>query len=404
MLGPLRAGIQQLLRTGSRPTDSRDVRLRKEALVLLAAFITVMGTLWTATYLLLGLALSAAVPFTYQVVSVVSLAWFARTGNFDVLRASQIGCMLVLPFVLQWTLGGFENSSAVMIWAFAAPVGALVFYGPRQAAWVFAAFLALTLVSAAIDQLLVPLAPPLPDRLRLLFFLLNIGALSTVTYVVMQYFVAARERAQAESERLLHNVLPPPIADRLRAGESPIADDYAVVTVLFADVAGFTALTRNATADEVINILNRVFSEFDQLAEDHGLEKIKTIGDAYMAVAGAPAARADHAEAAAAMALDMLAAVERVGAEVGRPLALRIGIHAGPAMAGVIGRRKFAYDLWGDAVNVASRMESHGVPGRIQVSEAVVRLLEPRYRFEERGLIEIKGLGEMRTFFLIGRA
>ena len=193
--------------------------------------------------------------------------------------------MLVLPFVLQWTLGGFESSSAVMVWAFTAPIGALVFYGPRPATWVFGVYLALTALSALIDPLVRPLAPPLPDGLRLVFFLLNIGAVGTVTYAVLRYFVAARERAQAEAERLLHNVLPPPIAERLRAGEELIADDHPAVTVVFADVAGFTPLARQAGADEVITILNRVFSAFDEIVERHGLEKIKTIGDEYMAVA-----------------------------------------------------------------------------------------------------------------------
>lgn len=402
--GVLRELGDRLLRIGVRQTDSADERLRKRALVLTAASITVLGTVWTAIYLLLGLPLAAAAPFSYQVISLASLVWFARGGDFRMLQASQLGSMLVLPFVLQWSLGGFVNSSAVMIWAFTAPMGALVFAGPRRATWVFAGYLGLAGLSAVIDPWLAAHPPQLPDWLRLTFFLLNIGAVSTVTYAVLRYFVAARERAQAEAERLLHNVLPESIADRLRAGEQPIADDHPAVTVLFADVAGFTPLARQAGADEVIAILNRVFSGFDELASRHGLEKIKTIGDAYMAVAGVPSARPDHAEAAAAMAFDMLAETGRAGAEVGRSLALRIGIHSGPAMAGVIGQRKFAYDLWGDAVNVASRMESHGVSGRIQVSEAVVALLDGKYRFEERGVIEVKGLGEMRTFFLLGPA
>jgi adenylate cyclase len=404
MLGASDAAVQRLLRLGALPTDTRDVRLRKSALVLTASFITVMGSAWTATYLWLGLPLAAAVPLSYQVISVVSLAWFARTADFTVLRVSQLGCMLVLPFVLQWILGGFDNSSAVMIWAFSAPVGALVFYGPRQATWAFLGFLGLTVVSALADPLLAADAPRLPDLLRTAFFMLNIGALAAVVFVVMRYFVAAREQAQAETEALLQRVLPVSIANRLRAGEQPIADNHAQVTVLFADVAGFTGFVRAAAAGDVIDLLDRVFTEFDALAERHGLEKIKTIGDAYMAVAGAPQALDDHAGRAADMALDMLAAVERVGHDIGRPLELRVGLHSGPAMAGVIGQQKFAYDLWGDAVNVASRMESQGVPGRVQVSSAVVDLLGGRYRFEERGEIELKGLGPMRTFFLLGPA
>jgi adenylate cyclase len=364
----------------------------------------VLATVWVVTYLLLGLVVSAAVPFAYQLISVASIGWFVRTGDFSTLRLAQIGAMLVLPFVLQWTLGGYGPSSAVMIWAFAAPLGALVFFGPRQAVLVFAGYVALAVFSGIIDPLLPQPASTIPEGLRLVFFVLNIAGVSVVTYAVLQYFVAERERAQAETETLLHSILPRSIADRLKSGAQLIANEHPEVTVLFADLAGFTPLARRAGPAEIVTVLNRVFSAFDELAERHGLEKIKTIGDAYMAVAGAPEPRPDHARAAADMALDMLEAVEVCARELGQPLAVRVGMHSGRAVAGVIGTRKFAYDLWGDAVNVASRMESHGVAGRIQVSDAVRELIGDAYRFEERGAMDIKGLGEMRTWFLLGRA
>lgn len=394
----------RLLQLGARPSDTPDERLRKEALVLTAATIAVLATIWTLTYLLLGLPLAAAVPFTYQVIAVGSLIYLARTGNYNVFRAAQVMSILVLPFVLQWTVGGFEPSSAVMIWAFAAPLGALVFYGTRAAAVVFLAYVGLAVFSGLIDSLLPAPASRIPDDLRLLFFVLNIAGVSVVTYAVLQYFVAARERAQAETDRLLHNILPVPIADRLRSGAQLIANEHPHVTVVFADIADFTPLARRADATELVTILDRVFSAFDELAARHGLEKIKTIGDAYMVVAGAPDPRPDHVRAAAEMALDMLREIERCGRELGAPLTLRIGMHTGRVVAGVIGRRKFAYDLWGDAVNVASRMESQGVAGQIQVSEAVAQALDGQYRFEERGTIDVKGIGEMRTLFLLGRA
>jgi len=404
MLGAGRGVVSRILRIGARPTDSRAVALRKGALVLISVSITALATIWTLTYLALGRPPAAAVPLVYQATSLASLVYLARTGNLDVLRFVQVGTVTVLPFMLQWTLGGFDNSSAVMVWAFAGPLGALVFYGTRPAVAFFAVYIGLTLLSGLVDPWLAAGAQRLPEGLRLTFFVLNVGGVSLVTYAVLQYFVAARERAQAESERLLHNVLPESIADRLRGGEATIADDHPGVTVIFADVAGFTLMARQKPAREVIAVLNEVFTAFDELAARHGLEKIKTIGDAYMAVAGAPDPRPDHAAAAADMALDMLAEVKRCAVSLGQPIELRVGIHSGPAIAGVIGRRKFAYDLWGDAVNVASRMESHGVPGKIQVSEQVRTTLDGAYRFEERGDIEVKGLGQMRTFFLLGRA
>jgi len=399
----LRDGV---LRIGARPSDRPEMRVRKEALVLIAVTIAVLAILWVATYLLLDRPVSAAVPIAYQVITIASLAYFARTGSFGVLREVQVSTILVLPFVLQWTLGGFANSSLVMVWAFTAPLGALVLYTPRRAALVFAAYVALIVVSGLIDPYLEAHTEPLPTLVREVFFAFNIGFVSLVTYAVLQYFVADRERAQRATDELLHNVLPYTIADRLKAGEQRIADDHDTVAVVFADVAGFTGLAHEAGADEVLTILDRLFTAFDGLAERFGLEKIKTIGDAYMAVAGAPAPRsqADSLRAAADMALAMLPAAVVVADEVGRPLELRIGIHAGPAIAGVIGRQKFVYDLWGDAVNVASRMESHGVPGRIQVSDTVAAALGGEYLFEDRGTIDIKGLGSMHTYFLLAPA
>ena len=401
MLNPPRLR-DRLMALGVRPADRPDERLRKQALVLTAVTITVLATLWTATYLLLGRPLAAALPFSYQVISVVGLAYFARTADYGTFRLSQTVAMLVLPVLLQWSLGGFVNSSAMMIWAFTSPLAALVLYGARQAVLVFGAYVALTVLSGVIDGPLAAGAAPIAAELRLLFFVLNIVGVSFVVYAVLRYFVAARERAQQETDNLLHNILPLEIADRLKAGEQRIADDHAAVSVLFADVAGFTAFARRADAAAVITLLDRVFTAFDALADRYGLEKIKTIGDAYMAVAGAPRPRPDHARAAADMALAMVDETARIAAELGHPLDVRVGIHSGSAMAGVIGRRKFAYDLWGDAVNVASRMESHGVPGRVHVSEAVEAALRGEYRFEERGVIEVKGLGQMRTFFLLG--
>ncbi len=404
MLNGLGALRDRLLNVGMRPTDRPEDRVRKGALVLTAVMIAGLATVWTATYLLLGRPLSAAVPFAYQIIVVVGLVYFARSGDFNLFRLSQMVSMLVLPFVLQWTLGGFVNSSAMMIWAFTSPLGALVLSGRRQAALLFAGYLGLTVVSGLIDPALAASTTPLPGDIRQLFFVLNIGGVSTVVYAVLQYSVGARERAQQETDRLLHNILPERIADRLKSGEQRIADDLPAVSVLFADVAGFAPLAREAGAAEVLAILDRLFTAFDVLADRYGLEKIKTIGDAYMAAAGAPEPRPDHVSAAADMALAMVDETARVALEVGRELTLRVGMHSGAAMAGVIGRRKFVYDLWGDAVNVASRMESHGVAGRIQVSAAVEAQLRGEYRFEERGTIEVKGLGQMRTYFLLGRA
>mgnify|MGYP005848467253 CR=1 FL=1 len=208
---------------------------------------------------------------------------------------------------------------------------------------------------------------------------------------------------QACAEDLLLNILPEPVAQRLKLAESTIADSFAEVTVLFADLVNFTELSAQIPATKLVDLLNKIFSQFDHLSEKHGLEKIKTIGDAYMVVGGLPMPRPDHAEAIAEMALDMQDAIARFQRNDGNPFCLRIGINTGPVVAGVIGTKKFTYDLWGDTVNVASRMESQGVAGRIQITDTTFEHLKDKYIFEPRGVTPIKGKGEMMTYWLIGR-
>jgi class 3 adenylate cyclase len=208
--------------------------------------------------------------------------------------------------------------------------------------------------------------------------------------------------ANAKSERLLLNILPGVIAERLKESAQPIADRLESVTVLFADICGFTPLSESLSPEGLVHLLNQIFSEFDALAERHGLEKIKTIGDAYMAAAGLPSPRPDHAAAVARMALDMVAVMEGFQAPNGRKVQMRIGIHSGPVVAGVIGSKKFSYDLWGDTVNTASRMESHGVVGGVTLSESTHELLRAQFRCTDRGMIYVKGKGEMRLFQLDG--
>jgi len=209
--------------------------------------------------------------------------------------------------------------------------------------------------------------------------------------------------AQEKSEALLLNILPRSIADRLKAGESTIVDTFPEVTVLFADLVGFTELSARVSGTEMVRLLDELFTTLDQLAHEQGLEKIKTIGDAYMVVGGLPIPRPDHAPAVAELALNMIEVVEKKFAQNEFPVRLRIGINSGPVVAGVIGRNKFSYDLWGDTVNTASRMESYGLAGAIQVSDATQQLLKRDYSFTPRALGLVKGKGELTAWLLTGR-
>ncbi|NEP14285.1 MAG: adenylate/guanylate cyclase domain-containing protein [Symploca sp. SIO2C1] len=206
-----------------------------------------------------------------------------------------------------------------------------------------------------------------------------------------------------KADKLLLNVLPQPIASRLKQKTSTIAESFTDVSILFADIVDFTHLSTKISPIEIVNLLNQIFSEFDELAAQHGLEKIKTIGDAYMVAGGLPNPRIDHAEAIAEMGLDMQSKIAHFRTRQGEPFMLRIGINSGPVVAGVIGLRKFIYDLWGDTVNTASRMESQGIPGSIQVTEETYQLLSGKFIFEERGIIDVKGKGQMKTYLLTGR-
>lgn len=221
-------------------------------------------------------------------------------------------------------------------------------------------------------------------------------------FLVVTLFVRDITNAEAEIERLLLNILPRPIADRLRADEQHIADAIDEASILFADIVGFTPLAAKLSPRQVVEVLDEVFSAFDHVADELKLEKIKTIGDAYMVAAGVPTPRADHAQAIVAMALRMREIVAEVGARTELDLQIRIGINTGPVVAGVIGTRKFAYDMWGDTVNTASRLESHGLPGEIHLSRSTRDRLGDRYAVESRGEIEVKGKGKLETFFLRG--
>ncbi|HEY9402432.1 MAG TPA: adenylate/guanylate cyclase domain-containing protein [Pyrinomonadaceae bacterium] len=218
-----------------------------------------------------------------------------------------------------------------------------------------------------------------------------------------QAYLAQLRVEREKSERLLLNILPSAIAERLKEDQGVIAESFAEATILFSDVVGFTQMSAQITPVELVYLLNEIFSSFDELAARHGLEKIKTIGDAYMVAAGLPERRADHAEAMAEMGLDMQAALDAFNRARGTTLNIRTGINTGPVVAGIIGTSKFIYDLWGDAVNTASRMESHSTPGRIQVTAATYERLRHAYLFEPRGTINVKGKGDMPTYFLLGR-
>ena len=399
--------FSKILRLGVSLDDTQDIRLQKSILVGGSFMFIAAGALWGAAYLLLNQPVAGTIPLSYAIVSLLSVFYFSLTRRYGFFRLSQLVLILVLPFLLMVALGGFINSSAVILWSFICPLGALLFAEQKQAPRWLLAYLVLLALSGFL-QPYVRVSSYLPQGLVIGFFVLNIGVVSTIAFVLLHYFVGQKELAyrllraeQDRSESLLLNVLPREIADRLKSGEQTIADQHPTVSILFADLVGSTPLTNLLSPNEMVELLNEIYSHFDSLVEKYGVEKIRTIGDNYMIASGLPRPRADHAQALAHLAWEMNAYVAGLAPVGERRLAFRFGINSGPVIAGVIGHKKFAYDVWGDTVNIASRMESQGVPGKIQVTQATYELLKNYFVFEAHGSVIIKGKGQMETWFLV---
>jgi adenylate cyclase len=385
---------------GSDPSDSEEVALQKRLAVSLSLAIVPLALAWSAIYLAMDAPLAAAIPGSYTLLAPINTAIFALSRNIRLYRFGQLSMFLVLPWLLMMSLGGFRNSSAVIIWAALAPLAALLFEDlHRTLAWLLG-FIALLIVSVVIQPYLH--APYLPEAFVLWFFVFNIGAVIALAFATVHHFVGQRNFFQQRSEMLLLNILPKEISEALKAGHRTIAAQHEAASILFADVVNFTPMAATMTPLRLVELLNEVFQCFDELVEKYGLEKIKTIGDCYMVAAGVPRSRPDHAQAIVRLALDMQKAVaER---EFGRHrLAFRIGINSGPVVAGVIGRKKFSYDLWGAAVNVASRMETYGESGTVQITRNTYELIKNDFTLEAKGTVNVRGAGELEIWHVLGR-
>ncbi len=396
----------RLGRIGADPDDHQDLRQRKRLLVLLTVLILPVALVWGASYLAFGSRVGV-LPYIYFAVSLGSLIVFARTRKFEPFLIAQLLAILLSTTIGMMLSGGFLPSGGVGLWGMLAPLGALVFLEVRQAIGWFVGFLAAFVLLGIAGELFFT-DIDVPRWVTAMMLALNVIGTGTVAFTVLASFANQRNAAltalrfeQQRSEALLTNVLPSVIAERLKTGES-IADHVDQATIVFADVVDFTPLSQRLTPAEVVGTLDHLFSGFDALVERHGLEKIKTIGDAYMAAAGVPEPREDHAERAALLALDMREAVETSSVADREGLELRIGMNSGPVTAGVIGTKRFLYDLWGDAVNTASRMESNGTPGEIQITASTYELLKEGFVCRRRGTIHVKGKGEMETWYLVG--
>lgn len=342
-------------------------------------------------------AAAVGAPILAAVIALVAMAADSRTFP-AVMHVVCAGTLLTTTAVIIIFGGVFETAGNTS-WAVLTVIGAVAIFADRRAHVWLGVFVVTTITAFVVSRQVEPLYV-LPNRGY--FALFNLIVITLFIYLMLYFFVRQSARLYRESEVLLRNVLPDEIADRLKASDEMIADEFPSASILFADIVGFTPLAADLRPGETVNLLNEVFTGFDRLVESRGLEKIKTIGDAYMVASGVPLARADHARALCELAVDLQ---EHVAAAAfrGKSLQLRIGIASGPVTAGIIGRHKFSYDLWGDTVNLASRMETTGTPGRIQMPATTRALVADGFIWEERGVVEIKGRGPVETWYLVGR-
>ena len=356
--------------------------------------------LWSAIYLAAGVPIAAAIPAFYSIFTPINTAIFAWSRNLGFYRFTQLLTILILPWLVTMSLGGFRESSVVIIWSALCPLGSLLLEDLRRTLLWIVGFVVLLIASALLQPYLVP--ADLPETFVIWFFVLNLGSVIAIVFGLLYYFVGRRNFFQQRSEMLLLNILPKEISEALKADQRTIAAHYDAASILFADVVEFTPMAATMTPLQLVDLLNEVFQCFDGLVEKYDLEKIKTIGDCYMVASGVPRPRSDHASALVDLALDMRAAVAQ-RTFGGRQLSFRMGINTGAVVAGVIGRKKFIYDLWGEAVNLASRMESHGRSRIIQITRSTHELVKDAFDCEPRGTIEVKGAGQMEVWHVLGR-
>ena len=403
----IQRAIPWVARVGVDSQDSDEVRVQKSSLVLGSFMFIIAGALWGILYFLFSEPIAGSIPLSYAIFSLSSVIIFHFTRRYKFFLFSQLLLILFLPFLLMIALGGFVLSSGVILWSVICPLSALIFEKPGKALRWLAAYLVLIAISGFLES--HPLVnSSLSPTLRTIFFVMNTGTVSAIAVILVAYFVSEKnllfallQNEQAKSENLLLNILPREIAAILKNESRTIADHYDNASVLFADMVGFTPLSAELPPVEMVELLNEAFSYFDSLLDKYGVEKIRTIGDSYMVAAGVPRGRSDHAQALVRMALEMRDYVANHTFHNDRRVNFRIGINSGAMIGGVIGKRKFVYDVWGDAVNIASRMESHGLGGAVQITQATYELIKDEFVCEPRGTVNVKGKGEMEVWLVI---
>jgi guanylate cyclase len=397
--------------------EDRDNIIKQKTFLLMVPLFAIAGLLWGGMYYYFQERTAAFIPAGYGLIAIISLLIYRRRKNFKTFRTTQLILILLLPCLLHLSLGDFVSSSAVVLWGTLCPLGALAFHNTKAAGYWFALYIFLLITVFILQNRVFHIVSVLPPGLINILFAMNIASVTFLTFIVLRYFVNQNQLVKLKldeeqrllkierekSEKLLLNILPAPVAMRLKEGEQIIADEYPGSAIMFADIVGFTNVSRDISPALLVENLNKIFTHFDKLAEEHGLEKIKTIGDSYMVASGLSGHKNCHLSNIADLALAIVSTIKEFSLDGQTKCEIRIGIHMGPIIAGVIGAKKFSYDIWGDAVNTASRMEKFGEAGKIQISQAFFDKIKDDYNCQYRGKIDIKGKGEMELYFLLNK-
>ncbi|NOT82491.1 MAG: adenylate/guanylate cyclase domain-containing protein [Gallionella sp.] len=391
----------------------------KNLFIFTAAFMNFAVVLWLAIYWIMGLSFSANVPLAYQLISVISLAYYFKTKNFETFKFVQLSLFLFAPFVMQWSLGSSVTSSGVTLWALLAPIGALVVGSWRTSIPWFFAYIVLTLVSGVFDYFLgTGNDSGVPMKTIGVFFAMNFAVMSSLIFLLIRHFIIELdklknqltdqrnllEEEQVKSEQLLLNILPGGIAKRMQTTQGLIADKHDDVTVMFADLVNFTQLIEALSPEQMLALLNTIFTGFDELAEKYSLEKIKTVGDAYMVAGGLSQNKVDYTSDITSLAYEMRDFVANHPDLAKFKLALHIGIATGSAVAGVIGSKRFIYDMWGETVNLAHLFaKDESATGIIRVDKTTYNRVRLFYLFEQPVTIAVKGKGDVVAYHLTSK-
>ncbi len=381
--------------------DSQELSFRKLLILLIASMCSACGIVWSALYVyVFGIGLIAFLPLVFVGVVGSSIVIAHYSKNYKILVYAQLTCIMWVTAFIQWTIGSMDQSGLVISWAFLGPLGAVIFLSIRQSVFWMLMFLFILVVSAVFEPALLGYKSYVSNGVRTLFYIMNIGTSLTVVFAASAWFMNSIQQEKKRSDSLLLDILPAEVAEELKVKGYSDAKQFDEVTVLFTDFKGFTTHAENLSAHDLVKEINECFSAFDNILHKHNIEKIKTVGDAYLAASGLPVANPNHAKDTVNAAIEIRNFMLNRRKENPDSFEVRIGIHSGHVVAGIVGVKKFAYDIWGDTVNTAARMEQNSEAGKINISETTYGLVKDKFNCEYRGEIEAKNKGKLKMYFV----